>query len=131
MGWWRTGGILALCQLIQRHQAEVVADLRSKFGVGLWDVALRELLPLVRMLHRDPSSWLFAAVNEWEFPASRELLALAELYDAYAQTHTRKGQKAKPYPRPFADVKKYGGRGKNKRRTPAELEAIFARRKEA
>lgn len=109
----------------------MVADLRSKFGVGLWDVALRELLPLVRMLHRDPSSWLFAAVNEWDHPVTREYLALADSYDAFAQVHTRKGQKAKPYPRPFTASKKYGGGAKNKRRTPADLEALFAaRRKE-
>lgn len=104
----------------------MIADLRSKYGVGLWDVALRELLPLVRMLHRDPTSWLFAAVNEWDYPASRELLSLADLVDVLVQVNTRKGQRAKPYPRPFSQSKKYGGRSKNKRRTPAELAALFA-----
>jgi hypothetical protein len=105
----------------------VIADLRQKFGVGLWDVSLRELVPLVRILNRDPSSWFFAAVNGWDFPTTREALTLADLFDAYSHTHTRKGQKPKPYPRPFSVQKKYGGRSKNKRRSPEELSALFAK----
>lgn len=127
---WRPGGIAALCQLILRHRAEVIADLRGKFSVGLWEVPLWELGSLIHILHRDPSSWLFAAVAGWEHPASRELLTLADQFDAFMQAHTRKGQRAKPYPRPFSTQKKYGGRGKNKRRTPEELEAVFASRRE-
>jgi hypothetical protein len=104
----------------------VVADLRQKFGVGLWDVPLRELVPLVRILHRDPTSWLFAVVNGWEYPTTREALTLADMFDAYVQVHTRKGQRPKPYLRPFSPQKQYGGRRKNKRRTPEELSALFA-----
>lgn len=105
----------------------MIADLRQKYGVGLWNVSLRELLPLVQMLHRDPTSWLFAAVNDWDYPTTREALALADLYDAFAQVNSRKGHKAKPYPRPFSTRKTYGGRKKNKRRTPEELSALFSK----
>lgn len=124
MGWRHSGGISALCRLIQSHQAEVVADLRSHYGVGLWDVSLRELRPLVLVLLRDPTSWLFAEVNGWEFPTSREALTVADLFDVFVQANSRRGSKPKPYPRPFSAAKKYGGRGSS--RTVAELEALFA-----
>lgn len=129
MAWWGSGGILALCQLIHSHQAEVIADLRQKFGVGLWDIPLRELVALVQILHRDPSSWLFASAAGWEFPVSREHLTLMDQFDAFMQANSKKGARPKPYPRPFSDAKRYGGKKKNTPRTPAELEALFASRR--
>lgn len=36
---------------------------------------------------------------------------LADIYDAYAATHTKKGRKAKPYPRPGVDKGRTIGKG--------------------
>lgn len=126
MGWRDRGGIAALCRLIESHKAEVIADLRSHYGVGLWDAPLRELLPLVLMLHRDPTSWLFAAINGWDYPASRAELTAADMFDVFVRANSRKNAKPEPYPRPFSPNKRFGGRGKNKRRTAAELEELLA-----
>lgn len=104
----------------------MIADLRSLYHVGLWDLALRELLPLVQMLHKNPQSWLFAEINDWDFPASRESLTLADTIDVLIQAHSKRGPRPKPYPRPFSADKRYGGRKKNYRRTPAELDALLA-----
>lgn len=104
----------------------MIADLRSLYGVGLWDVSLRELYPLVTMLHRNPESWLFAQINDWDFPASREYLTLADSIDVLIQANSKRGSRPKPYPRPFSVDKRYGGRNKNRRRTPAELDALLA-----
>jgi hypothetical protein len=66
-------------------------------------------------------------VNGWDYPITREALTLADLYDGYVQVHTRKGHKPKPYPRPFSTQRKYGGRKKNKRRSPEEVSALFSK----
>jgi len=68
-----------------------------------------EALRLVHVLVTDPSTRTAASLAGWDHPASRELLALMDLYDlthyiAWAQGGS-KGQKPKPYPRPWPDRK--------------------------
>ncbi len=129
MGGRDRGGISALCRLIESHKAEVIADLRSHYGVGLWDAPLRELYPLIQMLHRDPTSWLFTKLNDWDYPASRGELTLADMFDVFLRANSRKGANPKPYPRPFTPHKRYGGRGRTKPRTTAEIDAFFEARR--
>lgn len=119
------GGILGLAGLIAGHQPETVADFRAIYGVSLWAVPLAEAWDLVQMLMRDPASRLHAAVAGWEFPVSREWMALTDLFDMQLSSKSRRKQK--PYPRPFEAGKKSRiGGTKKVRRTPAELRALLA-----
>lgn len=61
---------------------------------------------LTQQLALDTSSHVAAAVNGWEYPASRVHLVLADLYDTFVSANTKKGRKAKPYPRPWPDRNK-------------------------
>jgi hypothetical protein len=95
-------------------------------------VPVRELWLLVEGLLKDTRSWVFAAINEWEYPVSREWLLAADQFDMFARAHTPKKyqRQLKPHPRPFstATEKRYGGRNKNRtRRTPEEVRALFGR----
>lgn len=129
MGGDGTGGIAALGRVLTKHRSEVVYDLRALCGVGLWSVSVRELWFLVQGLLKDTRSWVFAAVNDWDYPVSREWLLAADQFDVFARANTpKKYQRSlKPHPRPFQTEKRYGGRKKNKRRTPAEVKALFGR----
>jgi hypothetical protein len=72
-----------------------------------WGEALR----LVNRLVLDPSSHVAAAISGWSEPMSRESLALMDLFDLQVLFRWvdggKKGQKPKPYPRPWpAQTKK-------------------------
>lgn len=86
---------------------------------------MEELVELVRDLTHDPSSRLHAALAGWEFPVTREWMALADLFDM--QLASKSKRKPKPYPRPFDKTKSRIGGTKRVSRTPAELRAILAR----
>jgi len=66
----------------------------------------REAVMLVHVLARDPSSWLCAALNEWDYPLTRGEMALADLYDLQHKTKAKNPRSVKPYPRPFPDKEK-------------------------
>lgn len=91
------------------------------------DLKPKELWLLVQGLMRDTRSWVFAREADWEYPVSREWLIAADQFDAFTQSNTPKRYQGqwKPHPRPFSTDKRYGGRKKNKRRTPAEVRAIL------
>lgn len=66
-----------------------------------WGEAIR----LTQTLVADPSSHVGASLAGWEYPASREVLLLMDVFDlthqaAWAQSGG-KGTKPKPYPRPW------------------------------
>jgi hypothetical protein len=85
---------------------------------------------LIQGLLKDTRAWLFAAVNEWDYPVSREWLIAADQFDLFARANTPKKYQRhlKPHPRPFGTEKRYGGRKKNKKRyTPEEVKALFGR----
>jgi len=84
-----------------------------------------ELVDLVRALLRDPSSRLNAVLAGWEFPVSREWLALTDLFDM--QLSSKSKRKPKPYPRPYDKSKTRIGGTKKVSRTPAEMRALLAR----
>lgn len=74
---------------------------------------------LTHVLAGDPSSYVAAALGEWEHPVSREWLVLANLIDAFVSANTRKG-KPKPYPRPWPD------RNRSRPRPTVEPEVVLA-----
>jgi hypothetical protein len=58
-----------------------------------------EVVYLISVLLRDPTSWLQVSVNKWHHPISYEWTVLAAQYDLHAQVNSRR--KPKPYPRPW------------------------------
>lgn len=114
------GGILALLELIEdeERRAFLEYDFRARFQIGVdqlpdvmgWDEAAR----LVRVLSADPSSAMAAHLAGWDFPISRETLALYDLHDRFVEVHSDpKRGRPKPHPgRPFSrntsTVQKFG-----------------------
>jgi len=123
------GGIQALGRILRQHPSEVAYDLRVLCGVGIRQVSVPELWLLVQGLMRDTRSWVFAREADWDYPVSREWLLAANTHDAFTRANTPKRYQRswKPHPRPFQTDKRYGGRKKNKSRTPAEVRALFGR----
>lgn len=103
--------------------------MRSRFGLSMFDIGdgitYLEAVMLVAVLMRDPSSWLCAAWNEWQYPVSREWIVNAHLYDLTAAVNAAKGRKPKPYPNPFPSTEKrrFGKTDKS----PDEVKALLAR----
>lgn len=82
------------------------------------------MFPLVKMLLRNPESWLQAAVAEWDHPVSREWTLLAQILDV---THASKVKRSvfKPWPRPWPDTKTKIGGKKTVRRSITDVLAIL------
>ena len=121
------GGIVALADLIDAHRGAFEYDWRARFGKPLkvvgrsmpWGEACR----LTGELARDTASHVCAALNGWEFPATREALVLMDLYDAYAAVKFKRPQ---PYPRPWqTGEKSTRQRGNAAGRTPEEVRRIL------
>lgn len=106
MDWWCTaGGIVRVLEIIEDHKPAFIYDFRSRFNLGLDDLGRAlpwaEVVYLVAVLVRDPSSWLQTSLNGWHHPISYEWAVNVATYDLLAQVNTKKGRKAKPYPRPW------------------------------
>lgn len=123
-----TGGIWGLLDLIEEHRGAVEYDWRSRFHLGLdslpesmgWDEAAR----LALLLRSDPSSAIAAALEGWEFAASREALALYDLFDLEHEVNSKR--KPKPHPgRPWAEKPAMKQKGNAKGRSPEEMKAIL------
>lgn len=119
------GGIVALADTIDAHRGAFEHDWRARFHVPLADVGETmtwgEALRLTKELVRDTGSHVFAAINEWKHPMSREALVLADLYDAFVHANFKR---AKPYPRPWPDRTK-----SRPKPTVSQAEVIEALRK--
>lgn len=113
--WGRPGGILGLLDLIEEHRAAFEYDWRHRFGLPLsdvpavmgWDEAVR----LTGLLRRDPSSWVAAALEGWDYPITRENTAILDLFDVQ---YASKSKRAKPHPgRPWikSQVTRVGNTG--------------------
>jgi hypothetical protein len=63
-------------------------------------MSIGEALLHVKTLAQDPTSWVHAALAEWEHPTSREFFVLADLFDAFAKVNFKRPT---PYPRPLPD----------------------------
>ena len=77
------------------------------------------------MLLQRPDSFFHAKVAGWKHPASLEWIALRDLTDVQRQAGSRK--RVKPIDRPWPDKKtvRKGGKGKNQRRSLAEVRALL------
>ena len=120
-GWRSTGGIIAVLGLLEDHKAAFVYDFRQRFGLGLNDLGTTvpwvEVVYLVAVLLRDPSSWLQVSKNGWHHPVSFEWATQAATYDLLAQVNSKR--KPKPYPRPWPT--KNGNRVGTPRRDSREI----------
>ena len=95
---------------------ELRADFRSVFGISAEDVgetiSYTEAIYLIEALMKDTSTRFFAAKAKWDHPVSQEWILFSHLYDRFVETNTRKGTKAKRYPRPWKDpsIRKIGNK---------------------
>lgn len=126
------GEIQRLVELIGEHPGAIRYDWRTRFGLPVesifdgrmsWD----EAWDLVTELVRDPTSHLFAAINEWKHPFSSEARVLADLFDLQVAMNTKKGKKPKPYPRPWSK-KTQGVRSQKPTVDQATIRAALAQR---
>jgi hypothetical protein len=89
-----------------------------------WDEAAR----LTEILRADPSSALASALEGWEFPISREALAIYDLFDATVMLSSDpKGPRPKPHGgRPFKPPRTERQYGDATGLDPAEVKARLA-----
>lgn len=129
------GGIFALLDLIEDEERRgfLEYDFRTRFQMGVDELpdvmGYDEAARLVRILRSDPSSALASSLEGWDFPVSREALALYDLFDLTVMANSDP-KKPKPKPhggRPFQsdrrDVKQLG---KTDGRTREEVVSILA-----
>lgn len=119
------GGIAALADAIDAHRGAFEYDWRARFHLPLTEVGesmtYGEAWRLFLLLSADPSSHVAAAMNGWSFPASREALALFDLFDL--QHASKAKRRPAPYQRPWvANERKRRGRGM----PLEELKAVLA-----
>lgn len=99
------GGILEVLQILGDYKPEFIYDFRTRFGLGLNDLGTTvpwdEVIALVTVLLRDPSSWLQAAKAKWTHPVNYEWAVQVATYDLLAQVNSKR--KPKPFPRPWGD----------------------------
>jgi hypothetical protein len=91
-----------------------------------------EAARLVGILRADPSSALASSMEGWDFPISREALALYDLFDLTVQANSDP-KKGKPKPhggRPFQPPPETHQHGNASGRSREEVEAILARARE-
>lgn len=114
------GGYEGLCELAESYPDEFAWELH-KLGIKVEAIGDDETYSeeqraqavdhvlvdrLLRVVTRDPSSHLYAAMHGWDFPASREWLQNADLFDALnalLHVEAQVKRKPKPYPRPWKD----------------------------
>lgn len=113
-----SGGILSLVQIINEHDRALEYDLMTRTGRTLGEymemgaAGKAALLSFINYL--PPDSKLRAEmdpqdeVGEW-YTTKKTNTILADLFDAFVAANTKKGRKAKEYPRP--KQKKRIGRG--------------------
>lgn len=100
-----SGGIIAVLQILEDYKPAFIYDFRARFGLGLdslgTTVPWNEVVSLVAVLLRDPTSWLQTAKSDWQHPISYEWTLAAATYDLLAQVNSKR--KPKAWPRPWAD----------------------------
>ena len=128
------GGICELLDLIEEHRGALEYDYRTRFpGItdGLDGVPAQmgwgETLRMVHILRADPSSALASAMAGWDYPISREALAILDLYDLTMAANSDPKKRPKPNSgRPFDTSSKTTRRvGKTDGRTREEIVAIL------
>lgn len=94
--------------------------------MSLYRVPLQELWPLLAMLMQEPSSLFHARMAGWKHPVSMEWMRLTDLVDVQRQRSSGK-KRIKPLDRPWPEknVVRKGGKGKNQRRSLAEVRTLL------
>lgn len=99
------GGIIAVLEILEDYKPAFTYDFRARFGLGLDSLGDKvpwpEVVSLVAVLLRDPTSWLNTARNDWQHPISYEWTIAAATYDLLAQVNSKR--KPKPWPRPWSE----------------------------
>lgn len=93
------------------HRGAFEYDWRTRFHLPLaavgramgWGEAYR----LTQRLAGDPSSAVATALNDWDYPMTREAMVLADVFDS--SEANRVGRKAKAYPRPWSKTRRTYG----------------------
>ena len=120
------GGIQGLLELAESYPDEFVFELH-KLGYTPRDIGRRidhvDADRLLRVSSREPSSWLFAVMNGWAYPVSREWLLAADHLDFFVASKSKR--KPKPYPRPWKD--KNTSRLGQTTLTPAQAREVLRR----
>ena len=103
------GGILSLVQIIRDHDRALEYDLMTRTGRTLSEYAEMGAAGKVALLsfinYLPPDSRLREAmdlqdeVGEWSTVKKTNMI-LADLFDVFVSANTKKGHKAKQYPRP-------------------------------
>lgn len=97
--------------MIDEHRGAFEFDWRTRLHLSLEAVGAEiswfEAVRLFRVLERDPSTAVGAAMAQFDRPTSREALVLMDLYDLQVMFRWadggKKGPKPKPYPRPWPE----------------------------
>ena len=97
-------GSLTLLRLAQEHRPALEYDWRTRFGCAFapgdtmtWGESVR----LTQVLLGDPTAQVATSVAGWAYPASREALTLADLYDVTVRANSKRHAKVSAYPRPW------------------------------
>jgi hypothetical protein len=62
------------------------------FDIG-GSITWLEAVLLVNVVARDPESWLYARMNDWKYPVSREWIVQAHTYDLLYAVNSKKKPK--------------------------------------
>lgn len=103
------GGILSLVQIIEEHDRALEYDLMTRTGRTLSEylnMGASGVLALLSFInYLPPDSTLRSAMEpddefgEW-YTTLKTNAILADIFDAFVSANTKKGRKAKEYPRP-------------------------------
>lgn len=112
--------MMGLALVIEHHAQALEFDLMTRTGrtlteyVEMGAAGLVALVSFTRHLPPDSALWRETHPRDeygaWTTTAKTNAI-LADLFDAFASVHTKKGRKAKPYPRPNARDARTMGRG--------------------
>lgn len=115
----KPGGIFRLREIIENHPVAISADFRSHYNLSIFELgetySYKEGIYLTAALFNNTESLLFVEYNDWEYPASQEFLALADLFDLTFSVNSKKRNQR--YRRPFKvndNSQKYGKTKKSK-----------------
>lgn len=98
-----TGGIIRLLEIIEKHPVAIAADFRKHYNLSIFEIGktytYKEAIHLTAALFNNTNSLTFAEYYSWDYPVSKEYLAVADLYDLTFAINSKK--KNVKYPRPF------------------------------
>lgn len=107
--WGDSGGILSLVQVIRDHDRALEYDLMTRTGRTLseyMDKGAAGMVALLSFINYLPADSALRSetdpqdeIGEWNTTRKTNII-LADLFDVFVSANTKKGRKAKQYPRP-------------------------------